>query len=246
MERERRPGLILQHGDDGPPGILGEWLHEESIAYEVHRTWADPLPADPGDHDWIATLGSEHTPGSAEAPAWVDREIAFLAAGLEAGVPVLGLCFGGQALAAACGGSVERASPAEVGWLEVETANPDLIPPGPWLHYHYDQMRPPTDAVVLAHSPAGPAAFALERSLGLQFHPESTPGIAAEWARQDERRLVELGIDPERLAAAGEAVAQPAARAARRLFSAWFGRAGWADAEWVHYPSWSQSMRRSA
>ena len=54
---------------------------------------------------------------------------------------------------------------------------------------------PPPGAQTVARSPAGPAAFTLDRSLGLQFHPESTPEIAAEWARQDAavmNRLIEV------------------------------------------------------
>ena len=62
-DRERR-GLILQHGPDGPPAILGEWLAEREVPHQVHATWRDPLPARPEDYAWIASLGSEHTPGS--------------------------------------------------------------------------------------------------------------------------------------------------------------------------------------
>ena len=106
MVSTRGRGLILQHGVDGPPAILGEWLGEREIEHDIHRTWCDPLPHRPGDYGWIATLGSEHTPGAPAAPPWVDAEIEFLSRGLELGIPVLGLCFGGQTLAVAAGGSV--------------------------------------------------------------------------------------------------------------------------------------------
>jgi GMP synthase-like glutamine amidotransferase len=213
--------LILQHGDDGPPGILGEWLSERGLAHDTHATWREPLPSDPGDYGWIATLGSEHTPGAVDAPAWVAAEIGFLGEALAADVPVLGLCFGGQALAVAAGGAVHRADPAEIGWLEVASDDLALIPPGPWLHYHYDQLRPPPASETIARSPSGPAAFVLGRSLGLQFHPESTPEIAAEWARQDGSLSAE---DSARLAEEGARAAPSAAGAARRLFDAWWAR----------------------
>jgi GMP synthase-like glutamine amidotransferase len=217
-----RRGLILQHGDDGPAGILADWLAERGIEYETHATWRDPLPGDPSAYGWIATLGSEHTPGADDGPEWIDAEIDFLTGALAAEVPVLGLCFGGQALAVAAGGKVNRADPSEVGWLEIETADPELIPAGPWLHYHYDQLEPPAEAQTLAQSPAGPAAFVLGRSLGLQFHPESTPAIAAEWARQDPQLA---DADANRLANEGERAAAAAETAARRLFDAWWARA---------------------
>ncbi len=220
MGRDRLPGLVLQHGPSGPPAILGEWLGERRIEHEVHLTWRDPLPADPGDYGWIATLGSEHTPGAANAPPWVDAEIEFLRRGLEAEVPVLGLCFGGQALAVAAGGSVAPSVPPEIGWMEIETSDPALVPPGPWLHYHYDLLHPPAEAEVIAWSAAGPAAFTLDHSLGLQFHPESTSEIAAEWARQDSERLDRAGVDPAVLKTDG---ARPRAEALR-LFDAWWER----------------------
>ncbi len=219
MSRNGR-GLILQHGDHGPPAILADWLDGRDIAYEVHATWREELP-DPAAYGWIATLGSEHTPGDDRAPAWVGAEVRFLRRALDADMPVLGLCFGGQALALAGGGGVRRSDPPEIGWLEIETEDPALVPRGPWLHYHYDQLEPPGEASVVARAPAGPAAFVLGRSLGLQFHPESTPTIAAGWARLDAK-LSEA--EAEQLAVAGAAAAAGAERAARRLFDAWWAR----------------------
>jgi GMP synthase-like glutamine amidotransferase len=223
-EAERRRGLILQHGDHGPPAILGDWLAKRRLAHEIHPAWREPLPSDPAAYEWIASLGSEHTPGGSNAPAWVAAEVEFMRAALEAGTPLLGLCFGGQALAAAAGGAVGRSEPPEIAWMEVETLEPDLVPAGPWLHFHFDQFDPPPGAQTVARSPAGPAAFTLDRSLGLQFHPESTPEIAAEWARQDAERLAAAGVDPAALATQGGRVAASARAAAERLFDAWLAR----------------------
>jgi GMP synthase-like glutamine amidotransferase len=220
-----RRGLILQHGNDAPPAILGDWARSRGIGHEVRRAWEEPLPADPGDYGWIATLGSEQTPLADSAPPWVDAEIAFLRRALDRGVPVLGLCFGGQALAVAAGGSIARSDPPEVGWARVETSDPEVVPPGPWLHYHYDLMLPPPQAEVIARSPAGPAAFVLGRSLGLQFHPEATPERAAIWTGMDGERLARVGVDPAALAAAGAEAGPTARESALRLFDAWWAAA---------------------
>lgn len=226
MADDEAQGLILQHAHDAPPAILREWLRDRGIAHRTHAVWRDPLPAEPDGFAWIASLGSEHTPGDPGAPAWVGEEVRWLARALDARVPVLGLCFGGQALALAAGGAVGPAEPPEVGWMEIETDDPRLIPAGPWLHYHYDQLAVPPGARELARSPAGPAAFVLGPSLGLQFHPESTPEIAAGWERQDARRQVSPGFDPAALAAQGERAAAAARAAALRLFDAWWQRMG--------------------
>jgi hypothetical protein len=54
-------------------------------------------------------------------------------------VPVLGICFGAQALAAALGGQAIRAERPEVGWTPIQTHRPDLIEPGPWFQWHSDR-----------------------------------------------------------------------------------------------------------
>ena len=218
------PGLILQHEEGGPPALFAEWCERRGIAYVVRRVWEDGLPAEAAGLPWICALGSDHSPGAPGAPPWVEEEVAFLRKALDAGVPVLGLCFGGQALAAAAGARIVPADPPEVGWMEVETIDPDRIPAGPWLHFHYDQFTVPPGAGELARSAAGPAAFTLGRSLGLQFHPEGTPDIADAWTLIDEERLVPLGIRPAAVAIEGRERADAAALAAGILFDSWWSQ----------------------
>jgi GMP synthase (glutamine-hydrolysing) len=221
------PGVILQHGEDGPAALFGEWCRRRGIRFSTRRVWEEGPPADPADFGWICALGADETPRREGNPAWVEAEISFLRAALDAGVPVLGLCFGAQALACAAGGGVAPAAPAEVGWLPIETAAPDLIPPGPWLHFHYDQLEPPPGAVELARSPAGPAAFRSGRNLGVQFHPEATPAIADAWAHAESGELAAIGVSPDQVAEQGLRSGAEAAAAATRLFDGWWaGLAG--------------------
>lgn len=218
------PALILQHEASTPPGYLGEWLEERGIAAETIPVWEQGPPADPAGRPWICSLGSDQTPGREGAPAWVEAEVAFLCDALAADVPVLGLCFGGQALAAAAGGTVHPADPPSAGWATVETTDPELIAPGPWLHFHYDQLVPPPEAEVIATSAAGVAAFRLDRHLGLQFHPETGPAIVAGWAESERERLTALGIDPAGVAAGGERLGPRPRELAFALFDAWRAR----------------------
>lgn len=221
MSASAPPALILQHEANAPADLLGDWMRERGIADETVPVWERGVPVDPIGRPWICSLGSDQTPGRAGSAPWVDAEVAFLRAALSAEVPVLGLCFGGQALAAAAGGAVHPADPPAAGWAEVETADPALIPPGPWLHFHYDQLEPPPRSTELARSPAGVAAFRLGRSLGLQFHPETGPAIAAGWAESERERLGELGIDPAAVTAGGERLGTRTRALAFALFDAW-------------------------
>jgi GMP synthase-like glutamine amidotransferase len=218
-------GLILQHGPTGPPGVLGDWLRRRGHAFAVHRTWEQPLPDDPGAFSFVASLGSQHSPAGG-GPPWVAEEVAFLGRCVDAGVPVLGLCFGGQALAAALGAGVGPAARGEVGWLTVDSDDHDVIPPGPWLQFHWDVFATPPGAPHLARSATGPAAFAAGPHLGLQFHPEATPEIVDGWAQVERARLAELGTTPEALLAEGLAAREQAVAQAERLFDAWYARAG--------------------
>ena len=217
-----RPGVVLQHEPSGPPARLAEWLEGRSIAYETRRVWEQGVLTDPSALAWICSLGSDQTPGRPGAPAWVEEEVGFLRRAVAEGVPVLGLCFGAQALAAAAGARIGAADPPEVGWFEIDSSDEERIPRGPWLHFHYDQLMLPAGASELARSGAGTAAFRLGPHLGLQFHPEATPEIADGWAEAEHGTLARLGIDRGGLARAGERCGEPAAAAARRLFDAWW------------------------
>jgi GMP synthase-like glutamine amidotransferase len=214
-----KPGLILQHGDDGPPARFGEWLCARGLEFVVHRAAQQP-PPDPGDFAFVASLGSETSAGETEG--WVVDEIAALRAAVEADVPVLGLCFGGQALSVALGGGVHVMDTPEIGWVPVESFDP-LVPGGHWLQYHFDLMHLPPGGEPLARSPAGLAAFRHGRHLGLQFHPEADAELVDLWARLDPK-LPSVGITVDDLAAQSEAHAEPALSQAFALFDGWLQR----------------------
>ena len=114
-------------------------------------------------------------------------------------VPVLGLCFGGQMLARVLGADVYRSDQSEIGWLPVRTADPDLVPDGPWFQWHFDAFTAPPGATVVAETDVGPQAFVAGRSLGLQFHPEVTTEIMDDWVRVYRHELDGDGVDPDAL-----------------------------------------------
>lgn len=212
------PGLILQHGSDGPPGHFGAWLEARGIAAEVCHVDRAALPGDVASRPWLCSLGSEHSAVAAE-PGWIPRELDALRDAVAADVPVLGLCFGGQALSVALGGGVAASEPPEIGWIAVEPTD-TLVPPGPWLQYHYELLEVPPGAVELARSPAGPAAFRHGRHLGLQFHPEVEPALVDEWVRTDPQ----LPADVSRADVAAQTARHAAAarEQAFALFDGWW------------------------
>jgi len=186
------------------------------MPFVLHRAWEQPAP-DPRGHAFVASLGSERSAGDSDA--WVPGEIETLREAIAADVPVLGLCFGGQALSLALGGALEVLPVPEIGWLAVHGGDKG-IPSGPWLQYHFDLMQVPPGGRELARSPAGVAAFRHGRHLGLQFHPEADPGMLATWARTDPK-LPATGITPEQLNAQSAVYAEDALAHAFALFDHW-------------------------
>jgi GMP synthase-like glutamine amidotransferase len=140
-------------------------------------------------------------------------------------VPILGICFGAQHLARALGGEVGPATRAEVGWLDVESLAPDVVPPGPWLQWHRDRFTVPPGAELLARSPVCAQAFRSGPHLGVQFHPEVTPAIALDWGASYPESVREGGTTLEAVRAGGEAHAEGARVRAYRLFDAFLASA---------------------
>ncbi|MDR5710752.1 glutamine-hydrolyzing GMP synthase [Nesterenkonia flava] len=112
----------------------------------------------------------------AEGAPTVEREL------FEAGVPVLGICYGFQAMAHALGGEVARTGDREYGKTEVRaTSVPHGLLDGTdqvqttWMSHSDSVQKAPEGFEVLAVSDAAPVAgFAdEERKLyGVQWHPE--------------------------------------------------------------------------
>jgi GMP synthase-like glutamine amidotransferase len=148
--------------------------------------WPEPREATA-----VVALGSDRSVHTSTDP-WIAAELDFLRAAHGGGVPVLGICFGAQALAKVLGAEVSRAADTEIGWIEV--AGDDGFG-GPWFTWHEDVFTLPPGAEELARAASGPQAFAVGASVGLQFHPEVTPKIVDDWLA-DGRDVVP---DPEPL-----------------------------------------------
>jgi GMP synthase (glutamine-hydrolysing) len=100
---------------------------------------------------------------------------------LELGIPVLGICYGMQAMVHSLGGRVEGAEVGEFGRSQLTVQeNGRLLAELPaeqscWMSHRDTVYEPPPGAVALASSTESPvAAFEdVERGLyGIQFHPE--------------------------------------------------------------------------
>jgi len=112
---------------------------------------------------------SVYEPDAPQVPAYV----------LDSALPVLGICYGMQALTHALDGRVAGSTAREYGMADIEvlTANP-LLPAGRqqvWMS-HGDRIEaPPRGFAVLArsdHSPVAAMGDLARQRYGVQFHPE--------------------------------------------------------------------------
>lgn len=99
----------------------------------------------------------------------------------EAGVPVLGICYGFQAMSDAMGGRVERTGDSEYGRTAVTVEEPGRLLKGMapdasvWMSHGDSVTRAPAGFTVLARTAGAPVAAIedLDRRLaGVQWHPE--------------------------------------------------------------------------
>jgi GMP synthase-like glutamine amidotransferase len=200
--------LAIVHQRDAGPGVFAEAIREAGADLDI---WilpeSDEAPEDPLGYDAVLVLGGAVHPDQDDGNGWLAGEKALLREILEAELPLLGLCLGGQLVAAAAGAQPRRAARPEIGWHRVELtaaglADPLLAPLAPSFEafqWHSYEFPLPPGAVPLARSEVclqacriGAAAWAI------QFHPEVSAVDARGWIegyRSDED-AVRIGLDP--------------------------------------------------
>jgi GMP synthase-like glutamine amidotransferase len=204
--------IVLRHHDEDSAGFIGAAFEARGGTLGQHLFPGDgPLPAlDAIDH--IIVLGATYAVyDDSPARAWIATELAWLRQADETGVPVLGICFGAQMLAAAFGGRVEAADRKEIGWTMIESLDPG-IPAGPWLEFHGDRCLLPPHARLLARNDAGVQAFSLGRHLAVQFHPEVDAAQLKAWLEAGCRAEVERAGQDADLFLAQTLAEEPAAQ----------------------------------
>ncbi len=215
----RRPNLrvlIVQNEGPSPGGLISQWLDEQGADVSVLRIDEEHRDVDPRNYHLLVPLGSEFAAYDESRP-FVERSKVLLQRAVEADVPVLGVCFGGQLLASVLGGQAFRAAESEIGWIPLRTRDPELVSEGPWFQWHFDTFSTPPGARLIAETDAGPQAYVAGRNLGVQFHPELTPEIMEGWVRTYRHELDDEGVDPDALLEETERRAEDSRRASRRL-----------------------------
>jgi GMP synthase-like glutamine amidotransferase len=203
---------VVENDPSDGPGRLGDWLVAGGLRPEVVRPHAgDALPENLDAFAALVVLGGEQdafpdAAGERAAP-WFDELDGLLRKAVRHKVPTLAVCLGGQLLAHAHGGTVERsAAGPEIGVRLVarrDVADNDpifaAVPFAPDVfQWHRDEIvELPANATLLAASTNYPVqAYRIgSAAWGLQFHIECDLEMFAQWAMEGVGTLGELGID---------------------------------------------------
>ncbi|MGH2986107.1 MAG: gamma-glutamyl-gamma-aminobutyrate hydrolase family protein [Solirubrobacterales bacterium] len=170
-----QPGLVLQNEAEAPAALLEDWLHARGIGAHTVRVWEQGVPGDPSEFAWVAALGTFHSV-TEEDPAWIGAEVDFLRRAVESDVPVLGLCFGAQALSVALGGEISPPPRPRWDGSRSRPRPPTSLPPAPGFTSTTSASRfPPAPP----RSPAHPAASAPS---------PSAPTSESSFTRRSRRR----------------------------------------------------------
>ena len=209
-----KPILAIEQDPTLPGlGLLGRSVRARGLPIVSAHAWEGDLDGlRPGDFGGIAPLGGSMQAWDEDALPYLGRQREFLREAVEEGVPVLGICLGGQLLARALGAEVRPAERLEAGWLTIE-ATPEaagdallahLRAPVGVYQWHTDVFDLPAGAVRLARSEQSEnQAFRYgERAWGLQFHPEVDAPLFAGWMQNYADAPARAGIDRAELEAA--------------------------------------------
>ncbi len=241
--------LVLQHLRDDGPGYLGQWLDAKGISWHVFCADAgEAYPASLSAYQGMAVLGGEWS-ASDERPSLRHAETLMREADVL-GVPIIGHCLGGQLMARAFGGKVERAAQPEIGWIPLQTTGSaaarywfgeDAVPTGlgngtgahTLYQWHRDSFvtLPPGAELIASSKACAHQAFAIGPHLGMQFHIEITAEKIGLWMAEPGAsfsRLVKRWPDSvqslETMAASNERYLARSHTLADRIYGAWRGR----------------------
>jgi GMP synthase-like glutamine amidotransferase len=184
-----KPVAIFRHAPTEGPGYFATYLARQNIPWQVIGVDAgEPVPADPRAWAGLVFMGGPMSAND-DLP-WIAPVLKLIHDSVDADVPVLGHCLGGQLMSKALGGGVSRNPLKEIGWGEVMVLDGraarrwfgHVAPSFNSFHWHGETFAiPPGAERVLANQYCENQAFVLGKHLGMQCHIEMTSAMIDTW-----------------------------------------------------------------
>ncbi len=186
---------LIQNDPEVPPGNITDTFGNYGVSFQTLHPYKDaPLPR-PTDIAALIVLGGSMSANDDLRHPFLTPLKDLIRTVALTGIPYLGICLGGQLLAAALGAPVVQQRWEELGMCEVALtheggADPlfaDAGSPFITFQWHHDSFDLPDGARLLATSAACPnQAFRVgSAAWGLQFHPEVNEAIIRDWCAWD-------------------------------------------------------------
>jgi len=228
-----KPVVIIRNEDPDPGGVALEELQREGFdvrMVDAHRGAALPSPTEVAG---IVVFGGAQHADDDDGHPYLRDERDLLHDASERGVPVFGICLGGQILALAKGAAL-RASPViEFGYTPIApTADGRSDPvlsvwePGDRVfHWHEDTFDVPAGATLLLEGEhVRNQAFRYgDSAWGLQFHPEVTADVIDGWLAVAGDTAAKWGKTPERIREEGRLFLADEQKRAAEMFRRFAG-----------------------
>lgn len=184
--------IILQNAEKEGPGILLDILQDRGWKPRIiHLYQGVPIPDNWEEIGLAIMMGGPMNVHDETVYPFLKKEKEFIREAVKRGLPLLGICLGGQLIANALGAGVYRGPVKEIGWSNVwltpEGRRDPLLAyfPSDFLvfQWHEDAMYLPDGAIHLVVSDRyHNQAFRLgEWVYALQFHLEVTQTIIKSW-----------------------------------------------------------------
>jgi GMP synthase (glutamine-hydrolysing) len=186
--------LSLIHQDDAPTGTFADAVRERGAELTEWNLARGAPPEHAESYDAVFVFGGGMHVDQEDRHPWLREEDDLIKGLLGAGIPLFGVCLGGQLIAKAAGGRVAPAAREEVGWHAVELTPeaagdpvfgklPERFDAFQWHSYAFEL---PPGGTPLARNPVGLQAYRVgDRAWGIQFHAEVTRQIVEGWLASD-------------------------------------------------------------
>jgi len=226
------PVAIFRQSPTEGPGYFAAYLEAQRIPWRVVRVdQGEPVPTDPRSFAGLVFMGGAMSVN--DDLAWIPGELELIRRAVDAEVPCLGHCLGGQLMSKALGGEVTRSPVKEIGWGSVQVADDPVA--RHWFgelreflsfHWHGETFTIPRGATRILGSPyCANQAFALDRHLGMQCHVEMTADLIRTWyadAGEEVRRHAGPSVQtPEQAEERIEERVRDLNSVAARLYDRW-------------------------
>jgi len=197
------PILVVVHQETSDPGLVGQKLRSRGYQLDIRcPALGDALPTTMADHHGAIVFGGPMSANDDDLP-FIRQELEWIPSAIASGKPYLGICLGAQLLARVLGATVsphpdEQREIGYFGLRPTAQGTPYIAQPMSVYHWHGEGFTIPPGAVLLAEGDAFPhQAFVYDgTAFGLQFHPEITRTLIAEWTTRGAEQLTSPGAQP--------------------------------------------------